>query len=211
MTAAPMVVMPETPITTGEVNALELVQAYVGYEVPGAFGADTKLGLQTERFTLNLGSRRLVAADDYRNTTNGYTGLRADIALPRGMSATAIYTLPQVRLPSQRASLERNRVEFDRESFDLVLRVGVAAKRPEGARSAFELSFFHLGERDSPRLASRDRSLDMASLRFVREPGPGRFDFDGEVIYQWAGLTRAAFWLIGQLPTGRFRINLVPS
>lgn len=94
MTAAPMVVMPETPITTGEVNALELVQAYVGYEVPGAFGADTKLGLQTGRFTLNLGSRRLVAADDYRNTTNGYTGLRADIALPRKMSATATYSAP---------------------------------------------------------------------------------------------------------------------
>lgn len=33
------------PITTGEVNAPELVQAYVGDEVPGAFGADTKLGL----------------------------------------------------------------------------------------------------------------------------------------------------------------------
>ena len=31
---------------------------------------------QAGRFTLNLGSRRLVAADDYRNATNGYTGLK---------------------------------------------------------------------------------------------------------------------------------------
>ena len=60
-----------TPITTGEVNTLELVQAFVGYEVPEAFGAGTKVALQAGRFTLNLGSRRLVAADDYRNTTNG--------------------------------------------------------------------------------------------------------------------------------------------
>lgn len=178
-----------TPITTGEVNALELVQAYVGYEVPGAFGADTQLGLQAGRFALNLGSRRLVAADDYRNTTNGYTGLRADIALGHGIAATKIYTLPQVRLPDQRENLVRNRVEFDRESFDLVLWGGVAAKKLGGGRGAIKLSFFHLGERDSPRLATRDRSLDTASLRFVREPGPGRFDFDGEVIYQWGSIS----------------------
>lgn len=106
----------------------------------------------------------------------------ADLALAHGIAATALYTLPQVRLPDQRADLGRNRVEFDRESFDLVLWGRIAAKRLEGVRGAFELSFFHLGERDSPRLASRDRSLDMASLRFVRQPGPGRFDFDGEMI-----------------------------
>jgi hypothetical protein len=50
--------------------------------VADAFGTGTKLGLQAGRFTLNLGSRRLVAADDYRNTTNGYTGIRADLGLP---------------------------------------------------------------------------------------------------------------------------------
>lgn len=87
-----------TPVTTGEVNTFELVQAYVGYEARDALGAGTKLDLQAGRFTLNLGSRRLVAADDYRNTTSGYTGLRADVRLRGGIAATFIYTLPQVRL-----------------------------------------------------------------------------------------------------------------
>ncbi len=180
-----------TPITTGEVNTLELVQAYVGYEVPDAFGTGTKLGLQAGRFTLNLGSRRLVAADDYRNTTNGYTGIRADLGLPNDLSATLIYTLPQIRLPDNRPDLVDNRVKFDRENFDLVLWGGLVTKKLAGKRGAVELSYFHLGERDSPKLATRDRSLDTIGLRVTRDPAPGRADFESEIIYQ-SGSVRAS-------------------
>ena len=180
-----------TPITTGEVNTLELVQAYVGYDVPDAFGPGTKLGLQAGRFTLNLGSRRLVAADDYRNTTNGYTGLRADIGLPEDLSATLIYTLPQVRLPDNRPDIVDNRVKFDRESFDLVLWGGLATKKLGGKRGAIEFSFFHLGERDSPKLATRNRSLDTVGLRLYRDPAAGRADFESETFYQ-SGSVRAS-------------------
>lgn len=173
-----------TPITTGEVNTLELVQAYIGYEMPGAFGPGSKLGVQAGRFTLNLGSRRLVAADDYRNTTSGYTGIRADIALARDLSATLIYTLPQYRLPDNRPDLVDNRVKVDRESFDQVLWGGLVSKKLGGKRGAVELSYFHLGERDSPKLATRDRSLDTVGFRAYRDPAPGRADFEGEAIYQ---------------------------
>ncbi len=180
-----------TPITTGEVNTLELVQAYVGYDIPDAFGPGTKLGLQAGRFTLNLGSRRLVAADDYRNTTNGYTGIRADLGLPGDLSATLIYTLPQVRLPDNRPDVVDNRVRFDRESFDLALWGGVATKKLLGKRGAVELAYFHLGERDTPKLATRDRLLDTVGLRLYRDPAAGRADFESETIYQF-GSVRAS-------------------
>lgn len=178
-----------TPVTTGEVNAFELVQAYVGYEIPGAFGKDTSLGIQAGRFTLNLGSRRLVAADDYRNTTNGYTGVRADLGLGGGTSATLIYTLPQVRLPDDRPSLADNRVKFDRESFDLVLWGGLVTKKLGDRRTAAELSFYHLGERDAPSRSTRDRSLETVGLRFYRDPSAGRWDFESETIYQFGTIS----------------------
>lgn len=117
-----------TPVSTSEVNAAELVRAYVGYETADPFGDGTRLALQAGRFTLNLGSRRLIAADDYRNTTNGYTGIRADLGLGGGTTVTLIYTLPQVRRPYDRASLDDNRVKFDRESFDLVPWGGLLTK-----------------------------------------------------------------------------------
>lgn len=178
-----------TPITTGEVNTLELVQAYVGYEVPDAFGTGTKLGLQAGRFTLNLGSRRLVAADDYRNTTNGYTGVRADLGLPNDLSATLIYTLPQVRIPDNRPDIVDNRVKFDRENLDLVLWGGLITRKLAGKRGAVELSYYHLGERDSPKLATRDRSLDTVGLRVIHDPAAGRADFESETIYQFGSVS----------------------
>ena len=173
-----------TPVTTNEVNAVELVQAYVGYDAPGPFGTGTKLNLQAGRFTLNLGSRRLVAADDYRNTTNGSTGVRADIGLRQGLSATLIYTLPQVRLPDVRDDIVNNRVKFDQESFDLVLWGGLISKKLASKRDTVELSFFHLGERDSESLATRDRSLDTVGVRFYRDAAPASIDFESETIYQ---------------------------
>lgn len=178
-----------TPVTTGEVNAVELVQAYVGYEARDAFGAGTKLDLQAGRFTLNLGSRRLVAADDYRNTTSGYTGLRADLALRGGIAATIIYTLPQVRLPDDRASLDDNRVKFDKEGFDLQLWGGLATKKLAGSRGSVEISYFHLGERDAPQRPTRDRSLETIGLRAYRDPAPGRFDYESETFYQFGTIS----------------------
>lgn len=171
-------------VTTNEVNTLELVQAYVGATIDAPFGKGSKLDLQAGRFTLNLGSRRLVAADDYRNTTNGYTGLRADIAARDGFSATLIYTLPQIRLPDDRASLRDNDVEFDRESFDLVLWGGLIAKKRAFGNTTAELSFYHLGEHDTPARPTRNRSLDTVGLRLIRDPAPNKWDYEIEGIYQ---------------------------
>jgi hypothetical protein len=173
-----------TPVTTGEVNAAELVQAYVAVDEPNALGAGTTFSLQGGRFLLNIGSRRLVAADDYRNTTNGYTGLRADIAARGGVRGTFIYVLPQVRLPDDLTALLDNRLKVDRESFDQVLWGGTVSRTKTIGPATAELSFYHLGERDAPGRPNRDRSLNTIGARIVREPKAGGFDYEVEAIYQ---------------------------
>src|SRR5687768_8181253 len=50
-----------TAFSTSEVNALEPTQFYAGYESKGAFGSDSSMAGQVGRFTVNLGSRRLLA------------------------------------------------------------------------------------------------------------------------------------------------------
>ncbi|MEA3264932.1 MAG: alginate export family protein [Pseudomonadota bacterium] len=176
---------PGTPVTTGEVNTFELVSAYVATDIAAPFGPGSKLTLKAGRSLLNLGSRRLVAADDYRNTTNSYTGLRADLTLKSGLTATAIYVLPQSRRPDDPQGLASNRVAVDRESFDLVLWGGLVAKPQAIGRTMAEVSFFHLGERDAPGRPSRDRSLNTLGLRLIRDPKAGQFDHEVEVIGQW--------------------------
>ena len=167
-----------TPVSTNEINALELVQAFVEVK------PDAATTVQVGRFTLNLGSRRLVAADDYRNTTNGYTGVRIDLAPAPGWRATAVYTLPQVRRPDDLDAVLDNRVRVDRESFALVLWGGLVSRAKAIGGATAELSFFHLGERDEPGRPTRDRSLNTVGARVIREPAPGRLDYEVEGIVQ---------------------------
>ena len=178
-----------TPLSTADVNALELVQASIRYEARDAFGPGTKLNVQAGRFTLNLGSRRLIAADDFRNTTNGYTGVRADIGLSDRLSTTLVYTLPQVRLPDGGSDLVNNRVKMDRENFDLVLWGGLVAQQFASKRGIVELSFYQLGERDSNALATRDRALSTGGVRIYRDPAPGSISYESETIYQFGSIS----------------------
>lgn len=176
---------PRTPITTNEVNVAEFVQAYAALDLDAPFGAGSRATIQAGRFVLNLGSRRLVAADDYRNTTNGYSGLRGDIALSDGIRATAIYVLPTTRLPDDLPALLDNEFALDRESFDAVLWGGVASKAGVIGKVNAEASFYRFGERDRAARPTRDRSLDTFGVRIFREPAPGKIDFEVEGFYQW--------------------------
>lgn len=173
-----------TPITTGEVNAVAFVQAYVEFKAEAPFGPGITGSVQLGRFLLNLGSRRLVAADDYRNTTNGYTGGRLDLDLRGGWKATAIYVLPQQRRPDDFDRLSRNVVIGDHEGTDLVLWGGLISKAKAIGNVMLEGSFFHLGEHDQLGRPTRDRSLNTAAIRIMRDPAPGKLDFELEGIAQ---------------------------
>lgn len=174
-----------SPISTNEVNALELAQAYVAGSITDPIGRGTSLNAQAGRFLLNLGSRRLVAADDYRNTTSSYTGVRADLAGPDGAKATLIYTLPQMRQPDDLESVLDNDVAIDRESFNLVLWGGLVSKTKLLGPATLEVSYFHLGEDDAPGRPTRNRSLETVSARVIKDPAMAKFDYEVEGIYQF--------------------------
>lgn len=170
-------------VTTGEVNTLEPVQAYVQLDLGAALGRGSKLKLQAGRFMVNLGSRRLIAADDYRNTTNGYTGVRADWSAGR-WAATGIYTMPQRRRPDELDSLLSNEPAIDREGTALVLWGGLISRRRTIGAAMVEMSYFHLGEQDTLGRPTRDRSLDTAAIRIVRDLAPATLDYEIEAIGQ---------------------------
>lgn len=193
-----------TPVTTGEVNAFELVQANVA--VKAGSGPVTAL-VRAGRFTLNIGSRRLIAADDYRNTTNGYTGVQADLAAKGGWTATLIYVLPQQRRPDDADSLRRNAVEFDHEGFDLVLWGGTAARAQAIGPVTLEASFYHLGERDTDGRPTRDRSLDTWGGRILREPAAGKADVEIEAFHQSGRISASTGANAAMLPVSAWFVH----
>jgi hypothetical protein len=173
-----------TPVTTGEVNALEPVQVFVAQDLPDLFGKGTKLSLAAGRMTLNVGSRRLIASDDYRNTTSGYTGVKADVTLEQGWKSTLLYMLPQTRLPDDKVGIRSAQVHLDRETTDLALWGGLVSKSNAIGPATAELTYLRFDEKDQATLATRDRSLDTFGGRLIVDPRNGHFDGELEVLRQ---------------------------
>jgi hypothetical protein len=172
-----------SPIDTTMVNAIELLQAYGAMRFDGY--ADSRNELRLGRQTLDIGSRRLVARNDFRNTTNFFNGLHWQSQFKSGAALRAFYLLPVTRRPSDAPALLENVVKFDRESFDTDF-WGFHMQRPRllfGATG--EAYVFGLHEDDARDAPTRNRRLYTPGLRLHRRPTTGSWDLDVESAIQW--------------------------
>jgi hypothetical protein len=170
-------------ISTNEVNALEPVQLYVGLDFEEVFGAGSSLGVQAGRQMMNIGSRRLVSNDDYRNTGTSHDGLRIDGRFAGGWDATVWYVQPVQRLPDDLDAVLDNHVRLDRSSRNVVLWGGIVTS-PRRVAGAVDLAFVKFRERDASDRPTRERNLDTWALRWYRDAAPGHWDFEFEVMHQ---------------------------
>ena len=184
----------KTLLGTTDVNALELSQAYVAHDVDGLLGKGSRLTLQAGRFSMSMGSRRLIAAEDFRNTTTSMTGVRTDWQVPSTAGGTVFVAFPSTRLPDSTDALLRNDIKADRESLDTLFYGAQLRSAPRMAGGVVELLLVGLRDRDAPGRPSRDRDLRTVDLRLIREPAAGRWDWDLEAALQWgqASSTTAA-------------------
>jgi len=177
---------------TGEVNALELVQAYVRAELGDwSKGAKGGKGLLTAgRFTMDIGSRRLVARNRFRNTTNSFTGANLDWTTGDGKRLQAFYTLPQIRLPDDAQGIRDNRVKWDSESTALQF-YGADVTIPKVLGGTVEAYAFGLAERDTPTRLTRNRRIGTVGARLYAKPQAGKWDHDTEAAYQFGKVRRS--------------------
>ncbi|RIJ18212.1 alginate export family protein [Henriciella mobilis] len=174
----------DTPLSTAEVNTFELLQAYVTAELGDFAGAGTSTELTAGRFTMNLGSKRLAATPGFRNTGNGFTGVKADWKGAGKQKFTAFYTLPQQRLPSAKSELLDNETEWDREGDDLRFWGAFFSTPAVNERSTVELYFYGLDEDDRSDRATRNRHLLTPGARIYSDQGTGLFDYEFEGAWQ---------------------------
>lgn len=172
---------------TGEVDALEMVQAYVGLDF--GMGGGSKAQLTAGRFTMNLGSRRLVARQSFRNSTNAFTGVNFQWKGRGGDQLTLLWTMPQLRLPDDSEGIHDNSVKRDEETTDLQFYGGSLTKAGVFGGS-LEVYGYGLAERDSADRPTRNRHIFTPGLRAYRAPKTGHLDYDVESAYQF-GRTRA--------------------
>ena len=172
--------------TTGQVDTADLLQGYVAGTFTDAFESADELRVLAGRHTIDLGSRRLIARNIYRNTINAFTGVNALWSGSDGMEVGAFATLPVHRRPEngEFERLDDGDPEFDVEE-PSVRFWGLHAHRPDtflgGALEAYYLGLF---EADAPGLQTRDRRLATFGARLHRAPARGAVHYELETAWQ---------------------------
>ncbi len=140
-----------TPIGTDDINTLEPIQAFIGWRG----GDDLPLQISVGRITKNLSTRRLVARNRYRNTTNGFSGV--DVKW-RGedWAINAFAFRPVIREPSDRESIANNEFELDKTSPGQQF---WGAELKPATSSEWTAHILALHESDRPDFPSRNRRL----------------------------------------------------
>jgi len=172
-------------LTANEVNTLEPVQLSVQREFAAPFGEGSSATVLLGRFLLNVGSRRLVASDEFRNTPQGSTGLYTDLHFRNRTQWSLFYVLPQQRRPDDFDSLLDNDTQLDHVGWDQQM-WGTLLSRPDLLPGGIQGEMLYVGirEKDHGSRSSRDRNLHSFSLRALRAPAVRRGDFEVEGIYQ---------------------------
>ncbi|HXC58059.1 MAG TPA: alginate export family protein [Steroidobacteraceae bacterium] len=182
---------PGSVLSTNEVDALEPAQAYVAGDFESPFGAGSSAMVQAGRFTMNLGSRRLISADEFRNTPQASTGLRSELKFSGKRSATLFYVLPQQHRPDDFDSLLKNKVKLDHEGRDLQVFGALFSKAGLPGRLLAEMGFIRFIEHDTAGRPTRNRGLTNLTARLMSDPAPGKWDYELEGISQ-TGSIRAS-------------------
>lgn len=170
-----------TPLTTADVDAAQLLQAWAGYRWRAANGRD-RLDVKLGRFTMNVGSRRLVARNKFRNTLNAFTGIDGEWRAGKRRRVQAFYTWPVRRRPRALSALLRNAVEADTQSAAQRF-WGLFVSTPLFTRWQANAYVFGLFERDTPTLRTKERRLVTPGFRLAtrHSSAPWGFEMEGAV------------------------------
>lgn len=172
---------PKSTLNNTMVDVADFVQIYAGYVNRNLF--DTGLGFQAKagRQTIDMGSRRLIARNAFRNTINAFTGVLMRLRDGQGdWEVQAFATQPVVRLPDQQSQLLHNDYAWDQEQHNTIF-TGLFATKVLPWKSAGEIYLYYLQE---DKTSSKQRNLYTPGFRVYRQPRKGEPDFEIESIAQ---------------------------
>lgn len=176
-------------ITTSTVNVLEVVQLYAAYQFEGRFKTNIRAG----RFTMALGSKRLITRGSFSNVSKGFAGVRADSVIDDNNDVTLFYVMPQRIEPDNKIDLVNNKFQMDKATLSQRFWGGYYRNRDWLPLDIFTDAYFYsLQEHDNPELQLRNRHLFTLGGRLYRPETLGKIDFDVEAAMQF-GRVRTTF------------------
>ena len=163
-------------------NPLDLLSAFVELRAEELLAVGDELRLRVGRQTLDLGSRRLMARNRYRNTINAFGGVTARYRR-KAFTATGLWLVPVERRAPGIFPPDGEDDYLDREDFRRHLGAGYLELHPPGWELELELYLF--GQHDDR--PGRIRTLFTPGARLLRAPARGRLDLEVELALQRGG------------------------
>lgn len=169
------------------INPLELLQANVTFRSDDLFGAGWSSRFTGGRMTMDVGSRRFVARNRFRNTINAFTGV--DWQLENAQAELRLfYTFPVLRRVDPSDAV--NDPQMDKESKDR--RFWGVYFRPKSisglSTNGLEFETFFFGRQRKVAtdfVTPIDQTVYTPGARLWRSPEAGSFDFELEGVYQF--------------------------
>lgn len=145
------------------------MQAFVAVKLENVFNTGLRTDLHFGRMTFDFGSRRLIARNEFRNTTNSFVGVHWNLAQQGTWRIRAFLVKPLsdtfgVLTPVSDTVFWGVQYEDYRQPW---LQTG--------------LYYFGLNEAGS---GFDDRTFGTYGFRLYRSPAPGQIDYEGETAFQ---------------------------
>ncbi|MEO0982042.1 MAG: alginate export family protein [Pseudomonadota bacterium] len=174
-----------TPLSSSFVNPLDFLQAYGRLDLPGLLGEGSSTDLTLGRQTVSIGSKRQIERVSFANVIKSFTGGHLESRSARGDELHVVLVVPVGRMPSDRASIGRNDLVFDREEFGRKIWAVHYRRRdilPRAAPGLWGEAFVYgLYETDTARVPTPNRRYATPGFRFFRARKRGQWDVDLEV------------------------------
>ncbi len=167
----------------GQVDTLEPLQAYLAWRPSNFLMSGAELDLRAGRFTMDIGSRRLVARSNFGSVPSAFDGARAIWSAPGSVEVISFYTAPVARLPEDAPSRLDNEAVLN-EAAEETRFAGVDVAAPLPFAFTGEVYAMDLDEDDASDALTRNRDLSTFGVRIVRAPNTGAFDAEFEYAWQ---------------------------
>ncbi|HEX5421010.1 MAG TPA: alginate export family protein [Gammaproteobacteria bacterium] len=166
-------------VSTSVADTVEPLQAYVDWT--GRFSATgAENTFRAGRITLDVGKRRLIARNRFRNTSNSFLGFDWTRKGPQGRTLQAFYLRPMRILPNDKSALLDNEQRFDRSDPHTDLWGAFYGFPSARSRDRVELYAVQLTADEK----SDRRDLTTVGTRVYRSSSPGKWHYAVEAMWQ---------------------------